>query len=58
VRDVEPLVALQADQPGARGPRERLGGLRLADARLALEQERLADREGENSEVASPRSGR
>jgi hypothetical protein len=43
VGDVEALVALQADEPGARGGRERLRRLGLADPGLALEQERLAD---------------
>ena len=47
VRDVEALVALQPDQPGAGRDGERLGGLRLADARLALEQQRLLERERE-----------
>ena len=43
--DVDPLVALQADQARAGGRRERLRDLGLADARLALEQQRLAERE-------------
>ena len=47
VRDVEPLVALQPDQPRAGRGRERLRGLGLADARLALEQQRLLERERE-----------
>ena len=47
VRDVEALVALQPDQARVRRARERLGGLGLADARLALEQERLLERERE-----------
>ncbi len=47
VRDVETLVALEADQPGARGDREGLRRLGLADARLALEEQRLLERKGE-----------
>jgi hypothetical protein len=45
--DVDALVALQADQacPGRR--RQRLGDLGLADARLALQQQRLAERGGQ-----------
>ena len=38
---VDPLVALQADQRRVEHGRERLGRLGLADARLALEQQRL-----------------
>ena len=45
--DVEAFVALEPDQPGAGGNRERLGGLGLADAGLALEQQRLLERERE-----------
>src|SRR5581483_10280411 len=45
--DVEALVALQPDQPRVERRRERLRRLRLADARLALEQERLLQRERE-----------
>jgi hypothetical protein len=41
---VDPLVALQADQARAGRARERLGHLGLADARLALEQQRLLQR--------------
>ena len=44
VVEVDPLVALQADQARARGRGERLGHLRLPDARLALEQQRLLER--------------
>ena len=44
VRDVEPLVALEPDQPGAPRPRERLRRLGLADAGLALEQHGLLER--------------
>jgi hypothetical protein len=45
VRDVEALVALQADQPSAGGRGEGLRELGLAHAGLALEQQRLADGE-------------
>jgi hypothetical protein len=58
VRDVQALVALQADQAGARGPRERLGGLRLAHAGLALQEERLLDRQGEEEGRGEPALGR
>jgi hypothetical protein len=47
VRDVETLVALQANEPRVAGRRERLRGLRLADARLAFEEHRLLEREPE-----------
>ena len=40
--DVEALVALEPDQPRAEARREDLGELGLADARLALEEERAA----------------
>jgi hypothetical protein len=45
VGDVEALVALKADQPGAAGARQRLGQLGLADAGLALQEQRLLDRQ-------------
>ena len=41
-RDVEPLVALQADQPAAERRRQHLGDLGLADAGLAFEEDRPA----------------
>ena len=44
---VDALVALQADQLGAQHPGERPADLGLADARLTLEQQRPAHREGE-----------
>ena len=40
---VDPLVALEADQPRAGRRGERLRGLGLADPGLALEQQRLAE---------------
>jgi hypothetical protein len=45
--DVDALVALQADEPRAGGGGERLGDLGLADARLALDQQGLAELAGE-----------
>ena len=39
-RDVEPLVALQADQPAAQSRGQHLGDLGLADAGLAFEEDR------------------
>jgi hypothetical protein len=47
VVDVDALVALQADQPRAGGGGQRLGDLGLADARLALDQQRLAQLGGQ-----------
>jgi hypothetical protein len=47
VVDVDALVALQADEPRAGGGGQRLGDLGLADARLALDQQRLAQLGGE-----------
>ena len=41
-RDVEALVALQADQPAAERRRQHLGDLGLADAGLAFEEQRPA----------------
>ena len=43
MRDVDALVALEADQARAEHVGERLRDLGLADARLALEQQRLAE---------------
>ena len=50
LRLVEALVALQAHQPAAGGARERLGQLGLADARRALDQDRLAEPLGEEGD--------
>ena len=47
VVEVDPLVALQPDQPRALRVRERAGDLGLAHARLALEQQRLLERGGQ-----------
>ena len=47
VMQVDSLVALQADQARAGGGRQRPRDLRLADAGLALEQQRLLERDRE-----------
>jgi hypothetical protein len=47
VVDVDALVALQADEPRARGGGERLRDLRLADTCLALDEQRLAQLGGQ-----------
>src|SRR6266566_2259561 len=43
MRDVEPLVALQADQPRRRGLGKCFGRLGLADTRLTLEEQGLLE---------------
>ena len=45
--DVEAFVALEPDQPRAEARREHLGELGLADAGLALEEQRAAELERE-----------
>ena len=55
--DVDALVALQADQPRALRGRERLGDLRLADPGLALEQQRLLERDGQEDRGRQPPVG-
>src|ERR1700694_6918 len=45
--DVKPLVTLQPDQPRRRRLGKGLGRLGLADTRLALEEQRLLERERE-----------
>ena len=45
--DVEALVALQADQLAPEALREHLGDLRLADAGLALQQDRPSEPKAE-----------
>jgi hypothetical protein len=52
VVQVDALVALQADQPRAGGRRQRTRHLGLADARLALEQQRLLERRREEDRGA------
>ena len=49
-RDVEALVALQADQPAAERGGENLGDFRLADARLALEKQRPAQSQAQEDD--------
>ena len=41
--DVQPLVALEPDQARAEQARQHFGDLGLADAGLALQEERLAE---------------
>ena len=63
--DVQALVALEADEPRPERCREHLRELRLADARLALEQQRAAElereehrrRQGAIGDVAVPAEG-
>jgi len=50
--DVDPLVALQPDQTRAAGRRQRARQLGLADAGLALQQQRLLQRGGEEDRGA------
>ena len=57
VRDVEPLVALQPDQPRVEDASERLRGLGLADARLTLEQQRLLELQREEERRRQPAIG-
>ena len=45
--DVQALVALEADEPRAEGRREDLGELGLADAGLALQEQRTPELEGQ-----------
>ena len=47
LRRVDPLVALQSDQRRVQHDRQRLGGLGLADTRLALEQQGLRQPQAE-----------
>ena len=51
---VEPLVALEADQPGAGHLRRRLGELRLAGASRTLDEHRLAEPVGEEHHAGDP----
>ena len=54
VRDVEPLVALEPDQPRGKRCSERLRSLRLPHSRLPLEQQRLLEREREEERRREP----
>ena len=54
VRDVEALVALEADQARLESPREGLAGLGLPDASFALEEDRLLEREREEERGGEP----
>src|SRR5207247_2920100 len=47
VREVDPLVALEADEPRAQHLGHHLGRFGLAHARLALDEQRLLQLEGE-----------
>jgi hypothetical protein len=55
--DVDPLVALEPDQPGARRRGQGLRRLGLADSGLALEQQRLAQVEREEDGDREPLVG-
>jgi hypothetical protein len=55
--DVEALVALHAQQHRLQRPRQRLGELGLADARLALEEQRPAQRQRQEDGGAEPAVG-
>ena len=57
MRDVDALVALEPDQAGAEHVGERLRDLGLADAGLALEQQRLAERERDVQHGREPAIG-
>ena len=57
VRDVQALVALEPDQPRAERLRDRLRSLRLADARLAFEQQRLLELQREVERGREPAVG-
>src|SRR5205814_280622 len=47
MREVDPLIALEPDQPGPQHLGHHLGRLGLADARLTLDEQRLLELEGE-----------
>ena len=57
LRHVDALVALQADELAAGPAAEHLGDLGLADARLALQQQRPAELEREAAMLISERFG-
>ena len=50
----DPLVALEADERGTQGPGHGFGGGRLAHARLAFEQQGLAEGHGEGQRGGQP----
>ena len=56
-RGVEPFVALQANQRRASARREHLGDFRLADARLAFEEQRPPQRQREEHRRREPAIG-
>ena len=53
--DIQPLVALQPDEPAAKAFRQHLGNLRLADSGFAFEEERAPHAEQRNTTVARSR---
>jgi len=55
---IDPLVALQADQARPAGAGQRLRELGLADARLALEQQRSTQLERDEERRAQRMSAR
>jgi hypothetical protein len=57
VVQVDALVALQPDKPRVGRRRQRAGDLGLADAGLTLEQQRLAQRDGERHREREPAVG-
>ena len=54
LRGVDALVALEPDQVGVEDARERLADLRLADAGLALEEQRAAHGRGQEDGRREP----
>ena len=56
-RGVEPLVALEADEPPAQRLGEDLGDLGLADARLSFEEKRASELEGQEDRGGEARVG-
>src|ERR671914_755233 len=57
VVEVDALVALEADEPRSRRARQRLRHLGLAHTRLALEQQRLLERGGQEDRSREARVG-
>ena len=56
LRDVEAFVALHAQQRRRKRARQRLRELGLADAGLAFDEQRAAERQREETDVARRRS--